>query len=84
MRSTALRPSGGTLAGDFKPITDTSWIARLKHEDHQLLRKVVRRVHLHYAPLELATDRHCDQIIEALGPEVGERMIRRAVDAGLR
>ncbi len=84
LRTSALKASTGSFAGDFKPITDTSWIGKLKYEDHQLLRKVVRKVHLHYAPLEIATDAHCDKIIEALGPKVAENMIRKAVDGGLR
>lgn len=49
-----------------------------------MLRRIVRRVHLQYVPEEFATDKECDKLIESIGPEVAERMIRFGVDRGLR
>ncbi len=50
-----------------------------------LLRGIVRKVHLaHVDAKGLATDEQCDKLIESIGPEVVERMIKFGVDKGLR
>lgn len=61
-----------------------SFIGTIPKRELQLLRGIVRKVHLAYVPKELATDRECDKLIESLGPEVVERVIRFGVDKGLR
>jgi hypothetical protein len=47
------------------------------------LRKIVAKIHFQYYPEQLQTDREADRIIESLGPQVAESMVRKAVDAGL-
>lgn len=49
-----------------------------------MLRGIVRKVHLRYVPESIANDKECDKLIESLGPEVVDRMIRFGVDRGLR
>jgi len=61
-----------------------SFLSSLPLSDLRMLRRIVRRVHLQYVPEEFATDKECDKLIEAIGPEVAERMIRFGVDRGLR
>jgi hypothetical protein len=58
----------------------TSFCAQLKWSELQLLRSVVRRVYLAQFPAADMSDRECDRIIEAKGPVIAERLIRRAVD----
>ena len=54
----------------------------LSVRDRDLLRLVVRRVHLGFLPASLVTDRECDRVIESIAPETLERIIRQARDAG--
>jgi hypothetical protein len=61
-----------------------NFIGTLSRQDLDLLRGIVRKVHLAYVPREHATEKECDKLIEALGPEIAERMIRFGVDKGLR
>jgi hypothetical protein len=37
-----------------------------------------------YLPPELCTNREADRIIEAIGPEVGERLIKKLVDGRVK
>lgn len=61
-----------------------SFIASLRSDDLAMLRRVVRKVHLAYVPEERVSNKECDKLIESLGPEIAERMIRFGVDRGLR
>lgn len=61
-----------------------SFISTISAQDLSLLRGIVRKVHLAYVAKEHATDKQCDKLIESLGPEIAERMIRFGVDKGLR
>ncbi len=61
-----------------------SFISTISSQDLTLLRGIVRKVHLAYVPKEAATDKECDKLIESLGPEIVERMIKFGVDKGLR
>lgn len=61
-----------------------SFISTISAQDLNLLRGIVRKVHLRYLPKEHATDKECDKLIESLGPEIVERMIKFGVDKGLR
>jgi hypothetical protein len=61
-----------------------SFIASLRSEELGMLRGIVRKVHLRHVPDSIATDKECDKLIESLGPEIVERMIRFGVDRGLR
>lgn len=67
------------LTGDYQPQAK-SWLPNLKYNDLVRLRRAVRKVHLHYLPESQYSDRQADMLIEALGPETAERLIRHAVD----
>ena len=60
-----------------------SFLSELRHEDLVRLRAVVRKVHMAYHPRDLCTDREADRIIESLGPETGERMLKKLIDRRL-
>jgi hypothetical protein len=62
---------------------ENEWSHKLSVEDRALLRKIVAKIHFQYYPEQLQTDREADRIIESLGPQVAESMVRKAVDAGL-
>jgi len=59
-----------------------SFVADLNFQDLQRLRAVVKKVHLKNYPTHMITDYEADKLIEALGPEVREAMIKAAVDQG--
>jgi hypothetical protein len=67
-----------------------SFVSTLAKQDLDLLRGIVRKVHFahvikKFGPNHPAvTDKECDRLIESIGPEVAERMIRFGVDKGLR
>lgn len=67
-----------------------SFINTIKQEDLQLLRGIVRKVHLGYvvekfgASSELVSDAACDKLIESIAPDIVEDMIRFGVDKGYR
>jgi translation initiation factor 2 beta subunit (eIF-2beta)/eIF-5 len=60
----------------------------LRGEELVLLRGIVRKTHLASVVakhgVHFVTDKECDKMIESIGPEVVERMIRFGVDKGLR
>ena len=53
-----------------------SFMHTLKVEEREVLRKVVKKVHLCHHPEEFCTDREADKVIAIIGPEVIERMIK--------
>lgn len=65
-----------------------NFISTLGQQDLTLLRGIVRKVHLGSVVAKhgesFVTDRECDKLIEGIGPEVAERMIRFGMDKGLR
>lgn len=50
----------------------------LSSKDRDALRSVVKRIHLAHHPSEFVTDYEADRVIEVLGPEVAEKLIRNA------
>ena len=62
---------------------DGSFTSVLSLGDRRLLRQIVRKVHLAHYPADKLTDIEVDKLIDAWGPEVAGRMVKRAVDAGL-
>tara|TARA_R110000823_G_scaffold4918_8_gene19643 strand:- start:1707 stop:1901 length:195 start_codon:yes stop_codon:yes gene_type:complete len=60
-----------------------TFLNELSYPDLSRLRRVVKKVHMKNYPEHLMTSREADVIIEALGPEVAERMVRVAVDRNL-
>lgn len=67
-----------------------SFVSTLSSQDLDLLRGIVRKVHLaevmrKFGPNHAGVSNHeCDKLIESIGPEIAERMIRFGVDKGLR
>ena len=57
-----------------------SFLHTLKQNERDMLRQVVKKVHLCYHPEQFCTDREADKVITTLGPEVVEFMIKFAVD----
>ena len=60
-----------------------TFINDIKYEDLARLRRVVKKIHMKNYPEHLYDDREADKIIEALGPEIAERMVKVAVDRNL-
>jgi len=57
-----------------------TFVHMLKPEEREILRRVVKKVHLAYHPEEFVTDREADKVIAVIGPEIVERMIRFGKD----
>ena len=57
-----------------------SFLHTLKVEERDLLRKIVKKVHLVHHPEEFCNDREADKVITTIGPEVVERMIKFGKD----
>jgi hypothetical protein len=53
-----------------------SFLHVLKPEERDILRRVVKKVHLAYHPEEFCTDREADKVIAVIAPEIVERMIK--------
>jgi len=50
-----------------------------KH-DRDLLRKIVKKIHLQHHPKDFQTNMEADKVIDVIAPDVIERMIKFAVD----
>lgn len=61
-----------------------SFINTLSQPERDTLRRVVKVVHMRHHPKDFVNDYEADKIIEAIGPEIAERMIRFGVDKGLQ
>ena len=57
-----------------------SFAHTLKPQERDILRRIVKKVHLAYHPEQFVTDREADKVIAVIGPEVVERMIKFGVD----
>tara|TARA_R100001082_G_scaffold44562_1_gene23725 strand:- start:108 stop:308 length:201 start_codon:yes stop_codon:yes gene_type:complete len=58
------------------------FISTLSFHELQLLRQAVRRVHMAEYRDDHVTTEEMDRIIEAIGPETREKMIKFMVDKG--
>lgn len=65
-----------------------SFVNTLKQEDLRLLRNIVRKEHFKFFDKKhgssFVTNYMVDNIIDNIGPEVAENMIKLGVDKGLR
>jgi len=65
-----------------------SFVKSLKQEELTMLRRLVKKVHFQYFDEKhgrsFVTNKMLDQMIDSIGPEVAERMIKFGVDRGLR
>lgn len=57
-------------------LKETGFVADLAKDDLAKLRKLTRRAHAKRVPGDRLSDRNCDQIIEALGPDVAVKTLR--------
>ena len=57
-----------------------SFLHTLNVEERDILRKVVKKVHLAHHPEEFCTDYEADKVISVIGPEVIEKMIKFGKD----
>jgi len=60
-----------------------SFLHTLNVEERDILRKVVKKVHLAHHPKEFCTDYEADKVISVIGPETVEKMIRFGKDKGV-
>jgi hypothetical protein len=63
-----------------KPTAGGIFLSELSFQDLGRLRAAVKRVYMKHYPAEFFTDREADRMIEALAPDVVERLIRAKVD----
>jgi hypothetical protein len=65
-----------------------SFVKSLKQEELTMLRKLVKKIHFQYFDEKhgrsFVTNKMLDQMIDNIGPEIVERMIKFGVDKGLR
>jgi len=61
-----------------------SFINTLSQNERDTLRTVVRTVHMKHYPKDFINQYETDKLIESLGPEVAESMIRLGVDRRLQ
>ena len=57
-----------------------SFLHTLNQQERDMLRTIVKKVHLVHHPKEFCTDREADKMISVIGPEVIERMIKFGKD----
>jgi len=57
-----------------------SFMHTLKKEEREILRRVVRTVHMQYFPKEFQTDYEADKIISSIGPSTVEHLLKQGVD----
>ena len=57
-----------------------SFLHTLSVQERDILRKVVKKVHLAHHPEEFCTDYEADKVISVIGPETVERMIKFGKD----
>lgn len=57
-----------------------SFLHTLKVEERDLLRRIVKKIHLAHHPKEFCTDHEADKVIAVIGPEVIDRMIKFGKD----
>ena len=58
-------------------------LSQLSFHELSILRDAVKRVYLKHYPAEFFTTREADRMIEALAPDVAERLIKNTVDQTL-
>ena len=62
---------------------DRSFIDQLSDKELGMLRQIVKRIHMKHYPEEYFSNEMADMLICKFGAEYGEKMIKKAVDAGI-
>jgi hypothetical protein len=57
-----------------------SFLHTLKLEERELLRTIVKKVHLSHHPKDFCNDYEADKVISVIGPEVIAQMIKFGKD----
>ena len=64
---------------DYTIVHYTGFVADLPKRDLMRLRRLTRQAHAKTHPGDRLTDRHCDQVIESLGPDVAVMTLRNGM-----
>lgn len=62
-------------------IRQGTFVHSLGQKDRDILRRVVKRVHMAHFPLDFVTDYEADKMVEVMMPETIEAMIRMGRDS---
>jgi hypothetical protein len=57
-----------------------SFLHTLNQQERDMLRTIVKKVHLAHHPKEFCTDREADKMISVIAPNIIERMIKFGKD----
>ena len=57
-----------------------TFLHTINQQERNVLRKIVKKVHLKYHPKEFCTDYEADKLIAIIAPDVVERLIKVGVD----
>jgi len=57
-----------------------SFTQTLSKHERDLLRRVVKKVHLQHHPKSFQTNMEADKVIDVIAPDIIERMLKFAVD----
>ena len=57
-----------------------SFLQSLSRADHRRLREIIFGIHMKDYPKQHFNVREADKLIESIGPEVAEQLIKRGVD----
>ena len=60
-----------------------SFLHTLNVEEREILRRVVKKVHLAHHPEEFCTDREADKVIAVIGPETVDKLLRVGVNTNI-
>jgi hypothetical protein len=63
-------------------VTNTDFIDQLNKKELEILRNIVKKVHMKSYPENLFTTDMADMLICKFGNEYGEKMIKQAIDNG--
>lgn len=65
---------------DAKIMSKGSWSSKLSENDKRKLRMIVKKVHMKYYPSDMITDYEADKMIEAIGPQTAEYLIKKHIE----
>ncbi len=57
-----------------------TFLHTINQQERNVLRTIVKKVHLKYHPKEFCTDYEADKLIATIAPDVVERLIKVGVD----
>ena len=60
-----------------------SFVHDLSQKDLEILRRIVKRVHLKHYPKHMITNYEADKLIDSLAPETAGKVVKEAIDLKL-